>query len=71
MLYELPEDRNGCNWLRGGSRCPLSAGEDAQYEVSMPITDEYPEVQVDIEVRLFNSIGALQFCTVVEGRVVP
>lgn len=69
--YELPEDRqSGCTWLAPGSRCPLAQNEDATYNLSMPITNEYPLVQVDIEIRLFNSMNVLQFCALIEGEVV-
>jgi hypothetical protein len=36
----------------------------------MPVIDEYPLVQVDIEMRLFNSINALQFCSLIEAEIV-
>jgi hypothetical protein len=67
----LPADRQiGCNWLAPGSRCPLSVGETAFYNLSMPITEEYPIVQVDIEIRLFNNLNTIQFCALIEGEVV-
>lgn len=69
VRYDLPADRQGCQWLAPGFRCPLSAGEDVKYNISMPIIEEYPLVQVDIEIRLFNEVNALQFCTVLEGEI--
>lgn len=69
-IYELPEDRRiGCNWI-SGTRCPLDQGEFATYELVMPITDEYPLVTVDIEVRLYDQSRQIQFCALIEGEVV-
>lgn len=38
-VYDLPEDRRiGCNWLLG-TRCPLTIGEFATYELFMPVVE--------------------------------
>lgn len=69
-VYDLPPDRQiGCDWIHG-TRCPLSQGEDATYEIHMPIVEAYPLTTLDIEIRLFNSAGQIQFCLLVEAEVV-
>lgn len=69
-VYDLPADRQiGCDWIHG-TRCPLSQGEDATYEIHMPIVEAYPLTTLDIEVRLFNAANEIQFCVLVEAEVV-
>ncbi|XP_062554052.1 NPC intracellular cholesterol transporter 2 homolog a-like [Armigeres subalbatus] len=68
--YELPADRSAvCNWLVQ-SRCPISAGEELIYHLSMPVTAIYPLVSVTIEIDLVDSTGQSHACFVVDTRVV-
>ncbi|XP_058462296.1 NPC intracellular cholesterol transporter 2 homolog a-like [Malaya genurostris] len=68
--YELPAERAAaCNWLVQ-SRCPLSAGEDVIYHLSMPITAIYPLVSVTIEIDIVDENEQSHACFVVDTRVV-
>ncbi|XP_019550312.3 NPC intracellular cholesterol transporter 2 homolog a [Aedes albopictus] len=68
--YELPAERAAaCNWLVQ-SRCPISAGEDLTYHLSMPVTAIYPLVSVTIEMDLVDQSGQSHGCFVVDARVV-
>ncbi|XP_058812615.1 NPC intracellular cholesterol transporter 2-like [Topomyia yanbarensis] len=68
--YELPEDRSAaCNWLVQ-SRCPISAGEDLVYHLSMPITSIYPLISVTIQIDVVDQSGQSQGCFIVDARVV-
>ncbi|XP_053682877.1 NPC intracellular cholesterol transporter 2-like [Sabethes cyaneus] len=68
--YELPPDRAAaCNWLVQ-SRCPISAGEDLVYHLSMPITPIYPLVSVTIEIDVVDETAQSHGCFVVDARVV-
>ncbi|XP_053688790.1 NPC intracellular cholesterol transporter 2 homolog a-like [Sabethes cyaneus] len=68
--YELPAERSAaCNWLVQ-ARCPLSAGEDLTYHLSMPITAIYPLVSVTIEIDVVDQTTQSQGCFVVDTVVV-
>ena len=68
--FELPEDRqDGCNWLQG-SQCPISQGEDVTWKLNMPVLEEYPLVQLLIEVTLFSAGGRPEFCVIVESETI-
>ncbi|XP_055523760.1 ecdysteroid-regulated 16 kDa protein-like [Wyeomyia smithii] len=68
--YELPAERAAaCNWLIQ-SRCPITAGEDLIYHLSMPITAIYPLVSVTIEIDLVDDTDQSHGCFVVDTRVV-
>lgn len=70
VIYELPADRQvGCNWITRTS-CPLNEGESATYLLDMPITEQYPLIPLDIEVRLYDHQNNLQFCVSVGSEVV-
>ncbi|XP_065086062.1 NPC intracellular cholesterol transporter 2 homolog a-like [Ochlerotatus camptorhynchus] len=68
--YELPADRAAvCNWLVQ-TRCPVSAGEDLTYHLSMPVTAIYPLVSVVIEIDVIDQSEQSHGCFVVDTRVV-
>ncbi|XP_055534967.1 NPC intracellular cholesterol transporter 2-like [Wyeomyia smithii] len=68
--YELPAAISAaCNWLVQ-ARCPLSAGEDITYHLSMPITAIYPLVSVTIEIDLVDETTQSQGCFVIDTVVV-
>ncbi|XP_055529608.1 NPC intracellular cholesterol transporter 2-like [Wyeomyia smithii] len=68
--YELPAERAAaCNWLIQ-SRCPITAGEDLIYHLSMPITAIYPLISVTIEIDLVDDTDQSHGCFVVDTRVV-
>lgn len=69
-IYDLPADRQiGCDWI-SGTRCPLTSGEFATYEINMPVTEEYPLTTLEIEIRLYDQDDHIHFCTIIESEVV-
>lgn len=69
-VYELPPDRLlGCNWLTG-TFCPVSRDEFATFTIDMPVLEEYPLTNLDIEIRLYDQNNDIHFCFIVEAEVV-
>jgi hypothetical protein len=62
-IYPLPEDQvNACLNL-SINFCPLDAGEDVLYTLSMPVLDDYPpETFLILEVSLRNSAYEVVMC---------
>lgn len=77
--YELPDDiRQGCDHVTS-TRCPISAGTLVSYTFDFFVSDEYPDINLNIEMRLFsgpnnqehlNVNNRLQFCVDVSARTI-
>lgn len=58
--YPLPQEiSEGCDTLQDGARCPLSAGEDVEYLFNFDVAENYPRINVDIELTLNDAEGVL------------
>lgn len=67
--YDLPDDiLLGCNHLTG-ARCPIDEGSTVTYNFQFDVGNEYPLIDLNIEQRLFDQDGVLQFCVDVSSRV--
>lgn len=68
--FDLPEEtQDACEHLIG-SQCPLDKGEDATWQFQMPVTNEYPLVELLIEVTLYGDNNAPLFCAGIEAVTV-
>lgn len=64
--YETYE--NGCNHLVG-TTCPIDAGEDVLWHFTMPVTAEYPLIDLLVEVSLLDENQEPVFCAAIEAKV--
>uniref|UniRef100_A0A182JD17 MD-2-related lipid-recognition domain-containing protein n=1 Tax=Anopheles atroparvus TaxID=41427 RepID=A0A182JD17_ANOAO len=68
--YPLGSNSVTCNFLQGSS-CPLSAGEDVTYRLTMPVLSIYPLVSLSIEIDVQDANSQSVTCFVVDAQVVP
>lgn len=68
--YDLPaETLIGCDHLVD-ARCPLDEGLYVEYHFSFFVGDEYPLIDLNIELRTFDQDNVMQFCADVVATVV-
>ncbi|KFB34859.1 AGAP002804-PA-like protein [Anopheles sinensis] len=67
--YPLGSNSATCNFLQGSS-CPLSAGEDVTYRLTMPILSIYPLVSLTIEIDVVDAAQQSVACFSVNAQVV-
>ncbi|ALC46468.1 Npc2c [Drosophila busckii] len=70
--YELEAQRsNVCANLMYGAYCPLDAGEDATYQLMLPVANNQPEVPTRLELTLYDAERADQVvaCFLADMRV--
>ncbi|XP_058116335.1 ecdysteroid-regulated 16 kDa protein-like [Anopheles ziemanni] len=67
--YPLGSNAATCNFLQGSS-CPLSAGEDVTYRLTMPILSIYPLVSLTIEIDVVDASNQSVACFFVNAQVV-
>ncbi|XP_013100039.1 NPC intracellular cholesterol transporter 2 homolog a [Stomoxys calcitrans] len=61
--YELPDEvKDVCSNLMYGAYCPLYPTEDVTYFFLFPVSANYPEISVNIEIYLENQDGELLTC---------
>lgn len=65
--YPYPE-QDACKNLTN-NKCPLSKGDEATYNLNMPISELYPSVTLTIEFGLIDENDNVQVCFKVEGQV--
>lgn len=65
--YPYPE-QDACKSLTNG-KCPLSEGDEATYNLKMPISESYPSVTLTIEFSLIDENDNVQVCFKVDGKV--
>jgi hypothetical protein len=66
--YPLPDQDVCANLIWGG--CPLSPGDEATYNLIMPILNEYPLVSLTIEFSILDAADNTVVCFEVDGQVV-
>jgi len=66
--YPYPE-QDACKSLTKG-KCPLSKGDEATYNLKMPIAKSYPSVSMTIQFSLVDENDNVQVCFKVDGTVV-
>lgn len=66
--YPLPDQDVCANLIFGG--CPLSEGDEATYQLIMPILTEYPLVSMSIEFSVLDESNQPLVCFEVDGQVV-
>ncbi|KYQ51537.1 Epididymal secretory protein E1 [Trachymyrmex zeteki] len=67
IIYPYPYS-NACESLTN-SKCPLNKGDDVTYNLVMPISKNYPSVELTIEFSLFDQNGTPQVCFLLDGQV--
>ncbi|KAL0118652.1 hypothetical protein PUN28_009372 [Cardiocondyla obscurior] len=65
--YPYPRP-NACEDLIN-SECPLDDGDEATYNVSMPISKLYPSLTLTIEFSLVDDYNHVQVCFKIDGKV--
>ncbi|XP_011159463.1 NPC intracellular cholesterol transporter 2 [Solenopsis invicta] len=65
--YPYPE-KDACKSLVD-SECPLSEGDEATYNLKMPISKVYPSVTLTIEFGLIDENDNVQVCFKLDGKV--
>ncbi|XP_012533990.1 NPC intracellular cholesterol transporter 2 [Monomorium pharaonis] len=65
--YPYPE-QDACKSLTNGE-CPLSEGDEATYNLKMPISELYPSLSMTIEFGLIDENDNAQVCFLVDGQV--
>lgn len=69
VFYDLPEDTlAGCNHIEGTS-CPIDEGEFVTYNFRFDVGNEYPLINLNIELRLFDERNNIQFCADIVATV--
>ncbi|XP_011876344.1 PREDICTED: epididymal secretory protein E1 [Vollenhovia emeryi] len=66
--YPYPE-QDACKSLTNG-KCPLSKGDEATYNLKMPISESYPSITLTIEFALVDeNDNNVQVCFKLDGTV--
>lgn len=65
--YPYPE-QDACKSLTNGE-CPLSEGDEATYNLKMPISKVYPAIALTIEFGLVDENNNVQVCFKIQGKV--
>jgi ML domain len=66
--FPLPDQDVCANLIFGG--CPLSEGDEATYQLIMPILNEYPLVSLSIQFSVLDETDQTLVCFEVDGQVV-
>lgn len=68
---DMPLNRyDGCKWIEGSQKCPISKGKDTQWKLSIPVTLTDPLIDFTLQVELFDQSDKSQFCFMLKGKVV-
>jgi len=67
MDYPYPE-QDACKSLTNGG-CPLNEGDEATYNLKMPISELYPSLALNIEFGLVDENNNVQVCFNVDALV--
>ncbi|KYM93255.1 Epididymal secretory protein E1, partial [Atta colombica] len=67
ITYPYPYP-NACESLTN-SKCPLSKGDNVTYNLVMPISKNYPSIEMTIEFSLNDEKNNSQVCFKLDGRV--
>ncbi|KAJ8674773.1 hypothetical protein QAD02_010559 [Eretmocerus hayati] len=66
--YPFPQE-DACTSLASG-KCPLNTGDQATYELSMPILKIYPKISLTIEFAFLNDGDQVVVCFKLPAKVV-
>lgn len=66
--YPYPQP-DACKSLSNGE-CPLEKGDEATYNLRMPISKGYPSVNLNIEFALVDEKNKIQVCFKLDCKVV-
>ncbi|XP_001600875.2 NPC intracellular cholesterol transporter 2 homolog a-like [Nasonia vitripennis] len=65
--YPFPQ-KDACSTLTN-AKCPLEAGEDVTYQLSMPISKMYPKISLTIEFAFLDDKDNVVTCFAVPAKV--
>ncbi|XP_016840330.1 ecdysteroid-regulated 16 kDa protein-like [Nasonia vitripennis] len=67
VSYPFPQ-KNACSTLKN-SKCPLEAGEDVTYQLSMPVLKHYPKIPLTIEFAFLDDKENVVVCFALPAKV--